>query len=67
VGSKTCPNVRRQSWIMGGIHSWLIICVKNKLFRSVRNPHEHMHQPNRFFPTFYLWKETHPFPKRCVF
>jgi hypothetical protein len=49
VGSKTSSNVGRQSCIIEKI-TWLfncsIICVKNKLFKSVKTPHEPMHQPN---------------------
>jgi hypothetical protein len=35
TGSKTCPNVGKQSWIMEEnteLIDCLIICVKNKLF-----------------------------------
>jgi hypothetical protein len=28
---------------------FLIICVKNKLFGSVKEPHELMHQPNNTY------------------
>jgi hypothetical protein len=47
VGSKTCPNVGSQSWIMEAntylIYS-LIIWVKHKLFVSVKKPHERMYR-----------------------
>jgi hypothetical protein len=29
------------------LNDYLIICVKNKFFESVKKPHELMHQPNR--------------------
>jgi hypothetical protein len=32
----------------------LIICVKNKLFGSVKNPHERMHQPDILKETLLL-------------
>jgi hypothetical protein len=57
VGSKTCPNVGRQSWIIEKNTKFidcLIICVKNKLFGSVKKPYERMHQSNTSETTFHL-------------
>jgi hypothetical protein len=45
VGSKTCLNVGRQSWIMEE-NTWLIDCVKNKLYGSFKQSLKLMHQPN---------------------
>jgi hypothetical protein len=50
VGSKTCRNVGRQPWIMEEstqLIDCLIICVKNKLFGSIKKT-ARMYAPARY-------------------
>jgi hypothetical protein len=53
-GSKTCPNVGRQSWIMEEnikLIDCLIICVRKFIWNRWK-PHELMLQPNIFLFIF---------------
>jgi hypothetical protein len=51
VESKTCPNIGRQSWIIEEnteLIDCLIICVKNKLFGSVKKT-ARTYAPTQYF------------------
>jgi hypothetical protein len=51
MSSSVGSNVERQSWIMEEntqLIECLIICVKNKLFRSVKEQHVLIHQPTSY-------------------